>query len=99
MHLCYACKSEIEVDIDIPISRRDECPTCLVDVRCCKNCQFHDRGYHNQCTEPTADFVRDREKGNFCGHFRMRVATESDGDNSELVGAKAKLDALFKNLE
>ena len=64
----------------------------------CKNCRLWDPSIHNQCREPEAAFIRDREEANFCAHFDFRdgdVRTKDTGQEA----AKAKLDALFKNLK
>ena len=97
MTLCHSCKSEIVLDPHAPLGVRDDCPDCYADLHCCLNCVLHDPGAHNQCRETTADFVRDRAKFNFCGHFKFKDG-ESDVDDG-VADARAKLDALFGNLK
>ena len=64
----------------------------------CKNCQNHDPHVHNQCVETSAEFIRDRERANFCTHFDFR---DSDGppEREDVAAAKQKLEDLFKNLK
>lgn len=96
MHLCHACKHEIELDPSTPLGRRDECPSCYAYLHCCLNCRHHDPGAHNQCRETTADFVRDRENFNFCGHFSFK---DSDQEaDTPVLDAKARAEAAFAKL-
>lgn len=97
MFLCHSCKHEIELDPHTPIGFRTDCPSCYADLHCCLNCLWHDPGAHNQCREPGTS-VRDREKFNFCTLFKFRP-TDDDDTESEVVDAKAKLEAMFKGLK
>jgi hypothetical protein len=38
-------------------------------MKCCFNCKFYDREAHHQCREPQAEWVRYKEKANFCSYF------------------------------
>jgi hypothetical protein len=75
-----------------PISRKDECPKCHRDSKICLNCKLHDRGAHHECREDQAEWVKDKEKGNFCDFFESRQSTAASGEEDS---AKSKLDALF----
>jgi len=88
---CYKCGDELA--FDVKIGRRDMCPNCYAYLHCCKNCQFWDPSVHNQCVENRAEFIRDREEGNFCLYFTFREAEEDRA--SEADAAKARLAALF----
>lgn len=57
-------------------------------------CQFYDISCYNECREPTADRITDKEKANFCDFFKL-----GDGTDSNLEKQKSALsaaDALFK---
>ena len=73
---------------------RAVCPRCSAFLHCCRNCDFYAPGLANDCREPRAERVADKEEGNFCDWFRPagreRPGTASPG------GARAALDALFK---
>jgi hypothetical protein len=76
------------------VKRGDLCPHCRMDMRSCKNCQYHDPGAHNECSETISEYVPDKERANFCGMFR---AFQGEREPQEdVVSAKAKLEALFK---
>ncbi len=93
MKVCFRCKKE--VDADGTIGRRDTCPFCGADLHCCLNCRFYDLAAYNQCREPQAERVLEKDRSNFCDYFRFR---ESVHDAPETGGgsAKEKLEALFK---
>ena len=91
IHRCYKCTEELS--FDVKIGRRDMCPNCYAYLHCCKNCRFWDSSVHNECLENRAEFIRDREEGNFCLYFTFRE--EEDLDQSEKDDARARLEAAF----
>ena len=72
--------------------REAMCPSCHSDLHVCANCRFFDRSAHNQCREPAAEFVRDKERANFCELFEL-AGTKATA--SRPAGAKAAFDSLF----
>jgi hypothetical protein len=99
-YYCWTCGNEqfFDVKVGVKVGRRDECLHCGADLKCCKNCGLYDPNVHNQCHEPSAEFIRDREKANFCPHFDFRDADAPARDDGA-DAAKAKLEDLFKNLK
>ena len=91
-HACYKCGEELV--FEVKVARLDTCPNCSAWLHSCRNCRFWSPSAHNQCVENQGEFIRDREAGNFCGHFSFRVVGE-DVAAAEVSDAKAKLDALF----
>jgi hypothetical protein len=87
---CYSCKNSWEYEP--PLSRRAECPNCRRDAKCCRNCRFFDRGSHHECREEQAEWVKDKEQGNFCGFFEPNQAAAGVDPNA---GTLSKLDNLF----
>lgn len=73
--LCYKCRNEIPV-VGIP-GRFDECPHCRAEMHCCLNCRFYDPYKPNQCMEPEADYVADKDRANFCEFFQPNTLTSS----------------------
>lgn len=51
------------------ILREEECPHCAQDLHCCRNCRFYEPATSNQCSEPQADGVTDKERSNLCEFF------------------------------
>ncbi|MCC6998275.1 MAG: hypothetical protein IT370_26910 [Deltaproteobacteria bacterium] len=99
-YFCYSCGNEqhFEVKVGVKVGRRDSCPHCGVDMHVCKNCALYDESLHNKCREPEAAFIRDREAANFCSHFDFKNKDKHVAQAS-VEDAKAKLNALFKNLK
>jgi hypothetical protein len=99
-YYCWSCKNEqiFDVKVGVKVGRRDSCPHCGADLHVCKNCRLWDPNIHNQCREPEAAFIRDREEANFCAHFDFKDADAPKADQS-VEKAKAKLNDLFKNLK
>lgn len=67
---CHKCGAEWPKR-SLP-GRRDRCPRCGADMRCCKNCRHYDVGVAEQCRERDADPVTDKNRSNFCEFFSPR---------------------------
>ncbi|MDZ4676889.1 MAG: hypothetical protein SGI74_05195 [Oligoflexia bacterium] len=76
------------------ISRGDVCTECRFDARVCKNCEFYDALAYNECHEPAAERVIDKEKANFCDFFKP--GQRASGIATKKLDPKAAADALFK---
>jgi hypothetical protein len=90
---CFQCGAEIEIKERVGF--HDSCPKCDRDLRVCLNCTFYDSAYNNQCREPQAERVVDKNRFNFCEYFSPSVnsATRSRQSSSD---PQANLEALFK---
>jgi hypothetical protein len=92
MVVCHACGAKNETGERV--GRRDTCSQCNADLHVCLNCEFYDPKAYNECREPQADRVLEKDKSNFCDYF-------SPG-GQELKGIKKKedqkkkLEELFK---
>lgn len=95
MKICHGCKQE--VDLEVKVGREDTCPNCYADLHVCFNCQHYDPGRQNECKEPHAGFVRERDRANFCHFFTYKDSEESD--ELEQLHARARLEQLFKALK
>jgi hypothetical protein len=73
------------------VGRRDICPQCGSDLRCCRNCRFHDPQAPNQCREPQAERQADVERGNFCEWFALADRREPRHPTE----ARTALEGLF----
>ena len=87
---CHQCKHVWT--FEPPLGRRDCCPKCGMDARVCRNCRFFDTSSYRQCREEQAEWVQEKDKGNFCGFFTARDTQSADAAKDT---AKSKLDALF----
>ncbi len=88
---CFFCGGKIEV-LD-RVGFRDECPACGRAAHACRNCGFHDPAYNNQCREPMAEQVTDKERANFCEYF---TPAEKSGAVSKPANPRKALDDLFR---
>lgn len=75
------------------LSFREECENCAHDLHICLTCDFHDQYVENQCREPTADPVNQKDRRNLCEYWKPVSRAERLGESSD--DAKAKLHALF----
>jgi hypothetical protein len=90
---CWNCKTQ--VDTRQRIGFRDYCPACERALHACRNCDFYDPAYNNQCRETAAERVVDKDRQNFCEYFVPRRAAGPTIGNTTL-SARERLDALFK---
>lgn len=88
---CSRCGSELPSG---PYSRRDTCPGCGTGLHACVQCCFYAPGHYNDCREPQAERVLDKERANFCDFFRPGSGAPAEGSDPK-EAARAALDALF----
>jgi hypothetical protein len=88
--VCFACQKPIEVKDRVGF--RDECD-CGADLHVCKCCSFYDVKSYNECREPSADVVREKERANFCDFYQPNGQGAAKNDRDAL---KAAAEALFK---
>jgi hypothetical protein len=95
---CWKCGANIELKPGERVTSRDECTQCGADLHSCRNCRFYDTSRNNQCAEPQAEWVRNKEASNYCDYFEpssraaARIASSSASEN-----AKKKFDSLFRS--
>jgi hypothetical protein len=89
---CWHCGDVLS---ELDYGRGDTCPKCGWDTRTCKNCFFYDPSCNNECREPQADRVVEKERSNFCDYFRPRADAERN-PNASKDALKSAAEALFK---
>ncbi len=89
---CQKCKKELP--FDTRILRSEACPWCGADLHVCFNCHFHDPRAYNECREVGTEYVRDRDRNNYCSTFQFREGPAPGSDAADK--AKDKLKGLFK---
>ena len=90
---CWNCGAEVD-GVPLPVGRGEECPKCVAALRACRMCRFYDPNVSNDCREPMADVVADKERANTCDYYSPAGGQER-GDAGEGDAARAKLDAVF----
>lgn len=58
------------------------------------NCRFYDKGTYNNCREPRAERVVDKDRANFCDYFVFRDS-QGDEKRDSAEEARKRLDELF----
>ncbi|MBM3286885.1 MAG: hypothetical protein FJY88_05990 [Candidatus Eisenbacteria bacterium] len=96
MPACWFCRAGLPYPPMASVPRESECPGCGRDLHACRNCRHHDPGVNNQCREPNADWVSDRERSNFCDFFQLAQAPGALAPRDRSAEAKRKLDDLFR---
>ena len=94
MH-CFACGREHAVRAGDRVGFRDACG-CGADLHVCRHCAHHDPTAHNECREPQAEPVRERDRANRCEWFAPRAGAPAPGRDAAAGAARGALDALFK---
>ncbi len=90
---CWSCGTAHELAAGERVGFRDTCRGCGADLHACRACEFHDPAAYNECREPNAERVADRERANRCDCFSPADRAPGAAAGSS---ARSKLDALFK---
>ncbi len=92
---CFSCGAQTELPPGARIGFRDECERCACDLHVCRNCSFYDPSAYNECREPNAERILERDRANRCDYFSPGEGGE--GSKTERQGeSRTQLDALFK---
>lgn len=90
---CFQCGQDNEVGESV--GRRDTCFHCSADLHVCFNCEFYDKSAYNECREPQAERVLEKDRSNFCDYFKPGTGRVGQGISPQ-EAAKKKLEDLFK---
>ncbi len=90
---CFSCNTKLELESTDKIGRHEDCPKCRTSLRCCRMCQFYDKLVYNECKEPNAERLLDKEKSNFCSYFVLGNGQNMSSSKDDLL---AQANALFK---
>lgn len=92
---CFKCGNELELPHGGKVGRTASCDSCRADLHVCLNCRHYDKASYNECREPQADRVLDKDRSNFCDYFAFREGTAQASGKSKADLLK-NLDDLFK---
>jgi hypothetical protein len=91
---CFQCHEVLKFVSHVGF--REECTKCGADVHSCKNCEHYDAKVYNECKEPMADKVRERDRANYCEYFRARGLASTSSPDKAKTDLMAAAEALFK---
>lgn len=92
--VCWKCGHALAA-LSLPLRRLDVCSGCRSELHVCKLCVDYDRAVAKHCREPTAEEVRDKERANFCDHFKPRAGAYVPPNTAGIDAARAELEKLF----
>ena len=90
---CYSCNKQLSFLVGEKISFSEECDHCAADIHNCKMCKFYDLKSYNECKEPSADRIVEKEKRNFCEYFNLSHGGQNNDHQEKALSAA---EALFK---
>ena len=91
---CWKCNNEIS-ESKKP-GRTETCPDCSSYLHCCFNCIFYDKLAYHECREPQAEWVKEKDSGNFCDYFSPAEDKKKNHKTLSKEKADKKLKELFK---
>lgn len=90
---CYQCSKEVELSVGQKIVRSEECPYCFASLHVCKMCKHYDVHSYNECKEPIAERIVEKDKANYCDYFILHDQGSSGDKKDDFLAAA---NALFK---
>ena len=88
--ICWSCGAHLGAG---DYQREAECPSCRKQTHVCRNCRFFKPGRPNDCEEPIAEPVADKQRANFCDYFEPSSDTYQAAPDADALRAAA--DKLF----
>jgi len=95
---CFRCGASLSA-LSLPLTRRDLCPECGVELHCCRMCVHFDPKAPSQCREDDAEDVKEKELANFCEWFNPSESAFDPHQKSEADQALESLEAMFSGLD
>lgn len=92
---CWKCGADLK-SVPRPFSRFAECPQCKTELHVCRMCRHHNPRYVGECDHEFADKVLEKEKANFCSHFKPSPRAFEGAGNPEKEKAQQQLRSLFE---
>ena len=91
---CWRCGTEL-AELSLPLSRRDECPGCSVELHVCRMCEHYAADVPRQCREDDAEEIKEKDRANFCDWFIPAADAYTGKEAAAEEAARAELDNLF----
>jgi hypothetical protein len=91
---CWKCGAPLS-HLALPFGRQECCGKCGADLHCCRLCGEFEPRLPQQCREPTVEEVRNKERANFCDHYRPVKGAWRGDSQATAEAARSELDRLF----
>lgn len=91
---CWHCNAELH---DVDFTREGSCSACGRPTHVCRNCRWYAPAKPNQCAEPVADPVPDKQRANFCGYFAATLEPATGADSPSDKALRKAAEDLFKH--
>lgn len=88
---CYFCGAPY----DGQVYRTSLCSACGKELKICLSCSFYDAAAPDQCREPRAEKVVDKDRANFCDLFSPSGKVGEKGAASRAEDARKSFEDLF----
>lgn len=90
---CWHCGRTL---VALDYGRELVCPDCARATHVCRNCRFYQPGLHNDCREPVADYVADKQRPNFCDYLEPHAGAYSGESAASTEELLQRAEDLFK---
>ena len=91
---CWQCGGDLEA---VDYGRETTCRSCGKPTRVCHNCRWYAPSRPNQCEEPMADRVMDKQNANFCGYFEPTTDPLGGDSGDSKDSLRQAAEDLFKS--
>ena len=92
LYTCWKCAGPLQ-ELQLPLPRHEECSHCRAQLHVCRMCLYFDAAAAQQCREPVAENVSDKQRANFCGYYQINP--QAYAGLLDQAADSRKLDALF----
>jgi hypothetical protein len=89
---CWHCGQGLT---EVDLGREAACSNCGKQVHVCRNCRFYRPGRPNDCMEPIAEAVANKERANFCDYFEPHAGAYR-GPGAAQQALRQAAENLFK---
>jgi hypothetical protein len=90
---CWHCGQALST---ADYGREADCPSCHRPTRVCRNCCHFAPGRPNECVEPMAEPVLEKERANFCEFFEPTDRPTGNGAGPTVAELLRAAEDLFK---
>ena len=93
---CFSCSKKLDLNHGQKIVKNEECPYCYASLHSCRMCHYYEPQAYNQCREPNAERIVEKEKANYCDFYLVKTETGKASQNKSKSDLLAQAEALFK---